>query len=251
MDLALLDPYVPTAPPGQDELPYDDGEPMESPKHRAQMNLLIETLSAWMAGRPDVFIGGNMFLYFSELQTRANDFRGPDFFVVLDALPDRQRKSWVVWQEDGRTPDVVIELLSPRTEAVDRGRKMQIYAGLKVQDYYLFDPDDLRLEGYRLAGSSYERMVSLPDGGLPCRSLGLQLAIAEAEVLDLRGPWLRWRDTDGALLPTERERAAREQARAEAERTRAEAEHERAEAERTRAERLAARLRELGLDPDV
>lgn len=53
---------------------------------------------------------------------------------------DRMR-SWVVWQEDGRTPDGVIELLSATTETADRGEKMRIYAKLlREPEYYLFDP---------------------------------------------------------------------------------------------------------------
>ncbi len=81
-----------------------------------------------------------MFVYFSELQAKKNDFRGPDVFVVLDTVR-RERKSWVVWGENGRTPDVVIELLSPSTEAVDRGEKMRVYSKLlRVTHYYLFDP---------------------------------------------------------------------------------------------------------------
>ena len=55
------------------------------------------------------FVGANMFLYFSQTQAKKNDFRGPDVFVVMDTTR-RERKSWVVWEEDGRVPDVVIEL---------------------------------------------------------------------------------------------------------------------------------------------
>ena len=65
----------------------------------------------------------------SALQAKKNDFRGPDVFVVMDT--DRhERKSWVVWEEDGRTPDVVIEIMSASTEKNDRGDKKRIYAKL-------------------------------------------------------------------------------------------------------------------------
>ncbi len=228
-------PYAPTPPPGQDELPCDDGEPMESPKHRGQMNLLIETLDMYLSPRRDVYVGGNMALYYSELQARNNDFRAPDFFVVTDAIEDRERKSWVVWQENGRTPDVVIELLSASTEREDRGRKKQIYAGLKVSEYFLYDPEDERLEGYRLQGRDYVRMEPT-DGELECRVLGLRLGVAWADHHNLPGRWLRWKLPDGTLLPTERERA--------------EQERERADSAEARARRLEERLRALGLNPD-
>lgn len=86
------------------ELPYDDAEPMESPKHRHQTNLLIETLHIHLADRDDVFIGGNMGVYYTTLQAIKNEFKAPDFFVVL-GVPYRERTFWVVWEE-GRGPDL-------------------------------------------------------------------------------------------------------------------------------------------------
>ncbi len=78
------DPFAPTPPPGQDALPYDDGEPMETSRHGDQMHLLIDTLRGAWAERQDFYVAGNMFVYFSELQTKGAYFRGPDVFVVLE-----------------------------------------------------------------------------------------------------------------------------------------------------------------------
>jgi hypothetical protein len=80
-------------PPTQDELPYDDGMPMETHRHVLQMQLLMDPLRAYLVGRREAFVGGNMFIYFSLEQVRNQDFRGPDFFVALD-VPKRDRKSW-------------------------------------------------------------------------------------------------------------------------------------------------------------
>jgi Uma2 family endonuclease len=104
-----------TLPPTQDELPYSDGEPMESERHFAQMRLLVESLQSWLDAREDGYIGGNMFVYYSLAQVKNQDFRGPDFFAAL-GVPKKERKSWVCWEE-GKTPDVVIELLSESTKA--------------------------------------------------------------------------------------------------------------------------------------
>jgi Uma2 family endonuclease len=80
----VLDPvYLPELPPTQDELPYDDSEPMESWRHRCQMDLLISTTQTWLQPRSDGFVGGNMFLYYSLEQARSRNFKGPDYFVVL------------------------------------------------------------------------------------------------------------------------------------------------------------------------
>ncbi|MGK4000151.1 Uma2 family endonuclease [Sorangium sp. So ce1024] len=209
---------VPIPPPGEDELPYDDGEPMESERHRAQMGLLIETLQLHWHERHDVYVGGNMAIYFSELQAKKNDFRGPDVFVVLDTNR-RERKSWVVWQEDGRTPDVVIELLSDMTEAMDRGEKMRIYAKLlRVPEYYLFDPFSGALEAYALdrATRSYVRVPAEANGDVTSACLGLRLGVRHGSYRGLEIDWLRWLDAEGHVLPTgeEQARAAQEQARA-------------------------------------
>lgn len=219
----------PTPPRGED-LPYDDGEPMETKRHRDQMNLLVDTLDVGWGDRDDYFAGGNMALYFSETQARNQDFRAPDVFVVLDT-EWKDRKGWVVWEEGGRTPDVVIELLSPSTEAVDRGRKKQIYAQtLKVRRYYLYDPWTYVFEGYRLDVETltYERIEPDANGDLECSPMGLRLGIREGRFGRVTGKWLRWIDEDDRALPTD----------GEAERRRAD------DAERRLAE-LEARVAEL------
>src|SRR5258706_14843666 len=126
--------------PGQDELPCDDGEPMETAFHVDQNALLYDALCAALAGRHDFYIGSNMFVYFSEQQLRSNDFRGPDFFLVLD-VDAKKRKSWVAWEEGGRLPDVVVEVTSDSTADVDRGDKMRIYSQVwHTGAYFVFDP---------------------------------------------------------------------------------------------------------------
>src|SRR5438477_346734 len=120
-----LPPGLDALPPTEGELPYDDGEPMETERHLLQMLLLIETLKLHWKDRPTGYVGGNMAVYFSLEQIKRQDFRAPDFFAVVDGVK-KEHKSWVVWEE-GRGPDVVIELLSESTEAVDKGRKKQVY----------------------------------------------------------------------------------------------------------------------------
>ncbi|WP_318780926.1 hypothetical protein [Dendronalium phyllosphericum] len=62
-------PYV-TLPPTQAELPYDDGIPMESQRHKMQMDLLIDTFVTWLEEREDGYASGNMFVYFSLAQVK-------------------------------------------------------------------------------------------------------------------------------------------------------------------------------------
>ena len=98
------------APPT--DLPYDDGEPLETPRHRSAMNLLIRSLDHHWIDRNEYFVGGNMFLYYSATQAKNRDFRGPDFFVSLEVDRSRDRKYWAIWDEGGKYPDVIVELMS-------------------------------------------------------------------------------------------------------------------------------------------
>ena len=252
-------------PPRGADLPCDDGVPMETERHRNQMWMLIETLKVGWKHRDDFYVAGDMFLYFSETQVRKNDFRGPDLFVVL-GTDKRERKSWVVWEEDAKLPSVVVELLSESTEAVDRGKKMRIYAEqLRVPYYYLFDPFTKVFEGYELdlKAGRYARMAPEPDGTIACPVLGLRLGTRRGVYMDTDTEWLRWIEPDGRVLPTRGEEAealaALERARAESEVARAESEAARAESEarraveaesllndeRRRVDELTARIREL------
>lgn len=229
----------PIRPPSSDQLVCDDGEPMESARHRQQMTVLIESLEHAWRGRDDFYVGGNMFLYFSETQARHNDFRGADVFVVMNTTR-RERRAWVVWEENGQVPDVVVELLSEKTEHVDRGEKMRIYARLRVGEYFLFDPFSAVLDGYELdvLRARYEKKVPDAEGRLRCERLGLYLSAVTSELWAVRAPWLRWSDGDGRVLLMPSEAAL-------AEADRANAEAERANAEAQRANRLAAELEAL------
>ncbi len=242
VSMQALDParYGGKALPGQDELPCEDAEPMETGFHDAQDALLKDTLIDAWSERRDFFVAGNMFVYFSERQVRTNDFRGPDVFVVLD-VESKGRKSWVAWEEGGRLPDVVIEVTSDSTAAVDHGEKKRIYARVwRTPAYFIFDPETSRLEGFRLDAAERQYLPLEPDerGDFEVAPLGLKLGLRATAYRQYERRFVRWLGSDGVPLPTAQERAEHERARAEHERARAE--HERA-----RADELEARLRLL------
>jgi Uma2 family endonuclease len=216
---------------------------METNRHRQQMVLLIQSLKRAWADRHDYFVGGNMFVYYSETQVKKNDFRGPDVFVALDTT-DRDRLSWVAWGEDGKLPNVVIELLSDRTRHVDKGEKVQIYARWRVSSYFMYDPLSHELIGLELVGAAREFTAIEPDdrGDLRCPILGLKVGLRQGTYEGVDTRWLRWIDGNGAPLPTTEEEADAEHARADAERARADAEHARADAAEQRLAALEAKL---------
>jgi Uma2 family endonuclease len=246
----------------EDDLPSSDGIPMETQRHVKQMIFLEQTLSLHWQERQDFFVGTNMFVYFSPNQVRNEDFRGPDVFVVQN-VPRRERKSWVVWRE-GKSPDVVIELMSESTAVFDKTLKKEVYQDrLQVPEYFLYDPFSGELLGYRLIDGVYHPIVADAQGRLLSEQTGLLLVHWQGEYDDIPALWLRWATLDGVLLPTkdeEKEQAERkaEQFRRESEQFRRESEQFRRESEQFRreseqaarkAELFAAKLRELGIDP--
>ncbi len=201
-------------PPTEDELPCDDGMPMETQRHVMQLQLLMDPLRAYWTDRQDVYVGGNMFVYFSLEQVRNQDFRGPDFFAVLD-VPKRERKSWVVWQE-GKGPDVVIELLSESTAAVDKGEKKLVYQDcLRVPEYFWFDPFSAEWAGFALHDGLYEPIAADAQGRLCSKKLGLDLVRWDGSYHEVEARWLRWATLAGELLLTPQEALRRQQRQTE------------------------------------
>jgi Uma2 family endonuclease len=230
LDPAAIDPPIilPTI-----ELPSEDGQPLESNWHRAQISLLIDLLHAYWADRTDYYVAGNMFVYYSFDQVRHRDYRGPNFFVVLGVGGSTMRKSWVVWEEQGRYPDMIVELLSPTTAQEDRTTKKALYEQtFRTSDYFLYDPEQQELAGYHLRERQYEMLEVNAQGWLWSAALGLWLGKWTGRYLGEEAVWLRFFDADGQLAPTAAERAEM-----------------RAEQLQTEVERLHTRLRAAGIDP--
>jgi len=134
--------WEPPSPPT--DLIFDDGKPLETNRHRIAMNVLIDSALSAMPERTDFFCGGNMFVYYSRTQAMNRDFRGPDFFVVLDVDGNRERQGWVTWEEEGRYPNVIIELMSSSTAHVDRTVKKKLYERtFHTADYYIYSGSQL------------------------------------------------------------------------------------------------------------
>uniref|UniRef100_UPI0030840DBE Uma2 family endonuclease n=1 Tax=Petrachloros mirabilis TaxID=2918835 RepID=UPI0030840DBE len=135
--LAIQDPLPSVAdevefPPGD---LWSDEPPLETDFHRDQIDLLIRLLKAWWQDQAEGYVSGNLTIYFSPSQRKSEDFRGPDFFVVRGASK-QERRSWVVWQENGQYPHLIVEVLSEKTATIDRGFKKQIYQDTwRVPDY--------------------------------------------------------------------------------------------------------------------
>jgi len=217
------------------ELITEDGIPLESAWHRAQINLLIESMQHYWRDRKDYYAGGNMFLYYSLEQARRRYYRGPDFFVVRGVDGTRPRKAWIVWEEEGRYPDLIIELISPTSAELDRVLKKQLYAEVfRTPEYFWYDPAACELQGWHLTNSHYEPLLPDERGLLWSRVLELHLGLWEGVYQGEASTWVRFYDAQGKLVLLPEEELALY-----------------LEAERRRAERLAQKLRELGIEPDT
>jgi Uma2 family endonuclease len=242
------------APIPPQNLPEEDDQNLESDWHRLAINLLIESLRYYWRDRHDFFVGGNMFLYFSEEQVRKKDYRGPDFFFVGDVDGDRPRSFWAVWDEDGKGPDVILELLSPTTAEEDRTTKKNLYASkLRVPEYFLYDPETKGLEGWRLGPKKrYQPIPPNERGWLWSEQLELWLGTWHGPYLERTNSYPRFFDADGNLVligrEAEHQQAEAARLRAEVERQRAEGQKQRADAAEEEVRRLQALLEQLKPD---
>jgi Uma2 family endonuclease len=219
-------------PPGER---YSDEPPLETDLHRDQIDLLIRLLKWLWSDRQDFYASGNLTVYYSPKQLKSEDFRGPDFFIVLDT-EQRPRKSWTVWEEGGKYPNLIVELLSDSTASTDRGLKKQIYQDIfRTPDYFWFDPHSLEFEGFHLLDGAYQPIPVTEQGWRWSQQLGLYLGIHNQQ--------LRFFTADGILVASPEESAIAEQQRAEIA-------QQQTEIAQQRNEKLVAKLRELGIDPD-
>jgi Uma2 family endonuclease len=217
---------------------WESDEPeLESDLHRDQIDLLLRLMRWTWRDRNDIYFSGNTTVYYDENQLTTRNFRGPDIYVALGASK-RSRRSWMIWREGGRYPNLVIELLSPSTAKVDRTTKKELYQNTwKLPNYFWFHPFTKEFKGFRLMNGIYEPIAPNALGHLWSDELELFLGLHEG--------CLRLFTPEGLLLPSQEEEEA---LRADTEAQRADRAEDALQAERDRSERLAARLRELGLE---
>src|SRR6185295_11700145 len=133
------------------EYPSSDGQPMaEGPEHLQVMIDLIDGLTRRYAEVPDVWVGGNLFLYYEKGNRKARV--SPDVLVAKGVVKQKERRNYLLWEE--RPLSLVIEVTSLRTKRRDEEIKKPLYQQIGTEEYVLFDPlgEYLRppLQGYRL-----------------------------------------------------------------------------------------------------
>jgi Uma2 family endonuclease len=191
------------------DYPTSDGKPIaETEIHRDDMMDLIQTLQEYFAEEPMVCVSGNMLTFYEEGNRRKHI--APDVFVVR-GIPKKQRENYLIWEE-GKAPDMVIEITSKSTKREDQQKKWELYRDvLRVPEYFLFDPFEEymkpSLQGFRLVNDEYVP-IKLSDGRLPSEVVRLNLE-RDGQELRLYDPERRVR----LMKPAERANAAEQHAK--------------------------------------
>ena len=221
---------MPAAVPASEIIyPESDGLPMAD--NTKQFNYIVKIhtgIAAQFHDAPDVFVAGDLLWYPVEGDNRTSI--APDVLVAF-GRPKGDRGSYLQWHEGGIAPQVVFEIVSPKNTWAEMARKQRFYERFGVEEYYLYDPDRGDLAGWLRRDGDLEPIEEM-DGWVSPR-LGVTFHLTPEGELELYHP-------DGRRF----ESAVELDLRAEEAQRRAE------EAQR-RAERLAAKLRELGVDPDA
>lgn len=259
--------------------PESDGKPMaDNTLQWDWMVKIVGELRGLYAGQ-QVFVAGDLFWY--PVEGDPKEVAAPDALVAF-GRPPGYRGSYKQWEEGGVAPQVVFEVLSPNNTQDDLDEKYRFYSRHGVEEYYFIDPYRNRIEGYRRDGELLIP-VWVMDGYVSPR-LGIRFETGdELKLYTPDGREFQTREDreqeildelhrTASAFEQERERAVAEFQRAEQERLRAERESERAEqlfreAEEARQqataavaraeeelrvkEAYAAKLRELGIDPDA
>ena len=233
--------------------PDSDGLPMaESDAARDYLIYGVEALDSYFQEQTDIYVSGNLFIYYEQGKPKA--VVAPDVFVVFD-VEKKKRPSYKTWEENDKIPDFVLEITSKSTASEDRGTKKGLYAYLGVKEYFQYDPtaDYLKpsLQGFRLIEGNYLPILGQVNGdrlSIYSETLGLELWLEANGEMRFYAPKTKTK----LLSPREMEQAKHqaEQAQHQAEQAQYQAEQAQHQAEQ-RAAKLANKLRELGLDPDL
>ncbi|NEQ05006.1 MULTISPECIES: Uma2 family endonuclease [unclassified Moorena] len=265
------------------DLPSEDPEEPGLPDefHDFQPQLLRETFCPPSYPRDQIFVGTDLNLYYDVRHPQW--YKRPDWFGVVGVSRFYEQRdlrlSYVMWQE-GVSPFIVVELLSPTTESEDLGQtlreidqppsKWEVYERiLRIPYYVVFSRYTNELRIFELKGFNYQQ-VRLENERFWLPELGLGLGVWSGSYQEVNGRWLRWYDELGNWIPTGSEQA--QQAQDQLQQTKQqlqqaqqqkelvqqqlqeaeqEAQLERQEKElaQQQAARLAERLRQLGIDP--
>ena len=250
--------------------PDSDGEPMsDNTIQFTWIALVMWNLEHQFAARPDVFVAGDHLIY--PIEGDPDTRQAPDVYVAFGPHKG-DRGSYKVWEEGGIFPQVVFEIWSPSNRADQMEEKREFYERHGAEEYYLIYPEfPGHVQGWQRHAAGFIELPKMNGWTSPRLGIRFQIQFGKVAIIGPDGKVFQTpaeiaaeRDEQAQLAKEERERAeeqtrlakhererAEEQAHlAKEQRERAEEQARLAEDQRERAEKFAARLRELGIDPD-
>lgn len=221
--------------------PDSDGQPMSDNTEQFRWIVFIkENLEILFANNPDVFVAGDLLWYPVEGNNKIR--QAPDAMVVF-GRPKGKRGSYRQWQEDNIPPQVVFEILSPGNTVTEMSRKLLFYQHYGVEEYYVYDPEEVELTGFIRAENQLGEIEQI-DGWISPR-LGIKFEL-KSDNLGIFRP-----DGQRFLTSVELDRLREQECqRAEEERQRAEDAIAQLETANQRYQDLIERLRSKGIDPE-
>jgi Uma2 family endonuclease len=233
-------PVMPVTLPDHTQLPELDGILVHNMQEHPQSMLVTDALQPVLQRRHPTgrfLVGQDTAIYWRLTDPPERGAIGPDWFYVPDVMPlldGKIRRSYVLWQEIV-PPTIVLEFVSgdgsEERDTTPWEGKFWIYEHVIRPAYYgIYEVNPGRIELYQYVRTQFELVKPNKRGHLPIPELGVELGIWNGFYLNATLPWMRWFDKRGRLLPTG---------------------HELVDEQRQRGDRLAAKLRELGVDPDT
>ncbi len=242
--------------------PDSDGQPMaDNSKQFRWIVVIKENLEILFAKVDNVFIAGDMLWY--PVQGNNTIRTAPDAMVVF-GRPKGDRGSYKQWQEDNIPPQVVFEILSPGNRATKMLQKTLFYQRYGVEEYYVYDPEEIELTGFTRSGDWLEPIETMNGWISPRLGIRFELKPDTLEIyrpdgqkfltpveLDQLREQERQRAEDAiASLEQERQRAEQESQRAEDAIASLEQERILREQEQQRYQALLEQLRQRGIEPE-
>ena len=228
--------------------PSSDGQPMAESTIQYELIVKIkEGCESLFKDDPNVFVAADLLWY--PVEGRIDISQAPDTMVIF-GRPKGDRLSYIQCREDNVTPQVVFEIRSHNDRQTKMNKKLSFYQRHGVEEYYLYDPERNELQGWQRIEGNLE--VIEPMEGWISPRLGVRFELGE-DGLEIYRPdgekFISYAELE-AERALDRQRLQQEAQRAEQANQRAEQADQRAEQANQIAQRLAAKLRELNIDPD-
>lgn len=214
--------------------PESDGKPMANNTEQFNWIVAIEQNLEWLfADNSNVFVAGDLFWY--PVEGKPHIVNAPDVLVVL-GRPKGKRGSYLQWKEDGISPQVVFEILSPGNTKSEMERKLVFYERYGVEEYYIYNPDNYQFQAWWRGDGGLD-VVEIAESLVSPR-LGIRFELSETELKIYRPDGVQFLSYVEINQQLEQERQRAEETEAKL------------IAEQQRNQRLIERLRQMGINPD-